>query len=134
MALLAIGTRAPDWLAGSGLALDAEGFIATAPTLQSLSHPEVFAAGDVASRPDAERPKSGVYAVRAGPPLARNLGQAIAGRPLQRYTPQRRSLNLLACGDRYAIASWGRWSFEGRWVWRWKDHIDRAFVAGYRVV
>jgi hypothetical protein len=40
-------------------------------------------------------------------------------------------LNLLACGARYAIASWGNLSFEGRWVWHWKDHIDRKFVARY---
>ena len=131
-ALLAIGSSAPAWLADSGLSLDAHGFITTAPTLQSLSHPEVYAVGDVASRPDAPRPRSGVYAVRAGPPLARNLRLALAGAPLPPYEPQRRSLNLLSCGDRYAIASWGRWSLEGRWVWRWKDRIDRGFVARYR--
>ena len=34
-------------VAGSGLALCPRGFVATGPTLQSTSHPEVFAAGDV---------------------------------------------------------------------------------------
>ncbi|HEX7383783.1 MAG TPA: FAD-dependent oxidoreductase, partial [Burkholderiaceae bacterium] len=42
-ALLAIGAAAPAWLADSGLALDGAGFVATRPTLQSTSHPEVFA-------------------------------------------------------------------------------------------
>jgi len=131
--LLAIGTSAPCWLAGSNLALDAQGFIATGATLQSLSHPEIFAAGDVASRPDAPHPKSGVYAVRAGPPLALNLRRFAAGQPLAPYQPQRRTLNLLSCGDGRAIAAWGAWSAQGRWVWRWKDRIDRAFVARYRL-
>ena len=128
-AVVAIGSAAPHWLRDSGLALDAQGFIATGPTLQSLSHAEVFAAGDVASRPDAPHPRSGVHAVRAGPPLAFNLRRFVSGGELLPYRPQTRSLNLLSCGQRYAIAVWGPWSAEGRWAWRWKDRIDRRFVA-----
>jgi len=130
-AVLATGVSAPHWLAGSGLALDASGFIATGATLQSSSHPEVFAVGDVATRSDAPHPKSGVYAVRAGPPLALNLRMMLAGGPLQPHLPQRRTLNLVSCGDRHAIAAWGGLSAEGGWVWRWKDRIDRAFIARY---
>ncbi len=129
--LLAIGASAPAWLVGSGLALDERGFIATGPTLQSTSHPAVFAAGDVATRTDVSHPKSGVYAVRAGPPLATNLRRLIGAIDLLPHRPQERTLNLLSCGDRRAIASWGRWSAEGRWVWWWKDRIDRAFVRRY---
>jgi pyridine nucleotide-disulfide oxidoreductase family protein len=131
LALLATGAAAPAWLAGSGLTLDGRGFIATGPTLQSVSHPEVFAAGDVATRQDVDHPRSGVYAVRAGPPLARNLRRWLAGQPLQAHRPQARTLNLLSCGDLTAIASWGSWSARGRWVWRWKDRIDRAFIARF---
>jgi NADH dehydrogenase FAD-containing subunit len=129
--LLAIGAQAPAWLAGSGLALDDAGFLAVNACQQSLSHPHVFAAGDVASRLDAPHPRSGVHAVRAGPALLANLRAALQAQPLVPYTPPARTLNLLACGARYAIASWGNWSFEGRWVWHWKDHIDRKFVARY---
>jgi NADH dehydrogenase FAD-containing subunit len=101
------------------------------PTLQTLSHPEVFAVGDMSSRPDAPRPRSGVYAVRAGPPLALNLARWANGGALVRHRPQAVSLNLLACGDGTAIASWGPFSAQGRWVWRWKDRIDQAFIARY---
>jgi selenide,water dikinase len=131
VALLALGAAPPRWLADSGLALDRHGFIATGATLQSTSHAEVFAAGDVATRVDAPHPKSGVYAVRAGPPLAANLRSAWQGGPLLRYRPQARTLYLLSCGERRAIASWGGWTAEGAWVWRWKDRIDRAFIARY---
>ncbi|CAG1016858.1 partial NADP-reducing hydrogenase subunit HndC, partial [Burkholderiaceae bacterium] len=131
--VVAIGNTAPPWLRESGLALDEQGFIATGPTLQSSSHPEVFAAGDVATRLDAPRPRSGVFAVRAGPPLALNLRRFVAGGELQPYRPQRRSLNLLSCGGRHAIASWGGWSAEGGWVWWWKDRIDRAFIREFRL-
>lgn len=130
--VLALGAAAAPWLARSGLRCDDGGFVETGPCLQSVSHPEVFAAGDVASRPDAPHPRSGVYAVRAGPPLALNLRRAVAGGALEPHQPQRRSLALLACGEQRAIAAWGPWGIEARWVWRWKDHIDRAFIARYR--
>jgi pyridine nucleotide-disulfide oxidoreductase family protein len=130
--IMATGADAPAWLADSGLALDAEGFVRVGATLQSTSHANVFAAGDLIVRDDAPHPRSGVYAVRAGPVLAENLRRFVAGGSLSRYQPQRHSLNLLALGDGRAIASWNGWSFQGRSMGWWKDHIDRAFVARYR--
>ena len=47
------------------------------------------------------------------------------------WRPKQSSLYLLSCGGRRAIASWGRFSAQGRWVWAWKDWIDRRFVARY---
>jgi pyridine nucleotide-disulfide oxidoreductase family protein len=133
--ILVTGSEAPAWLQGSGLALDGHGFIVTGPTLQSGSHPEVFAVGDVATRIDALHPRSGVYAVRAGPPLLANLraycSSGHLGPPLKRHMPQTKTLNLISCGRRYAIASRGGWVIAGRWVWWWKNRIDRAFVARY---
>ncbi len=129
--IMAIGGDAPAWLAGSGLALDAAGFVRVGATLQSASHPGVFAAGDVIVRDDAPHPRSGVYAVRAGPVLAQNLRRFVAGGALMPYAPQRRSLNLLALGDGRAIASWGGWSFQGRAMGWWKDRIDRAFIRRF---
>lgn len=129
--VMATGVGAPAWLRESGLALDERGFVRTGPTLQSVSHPEVFAAGDVAVREDAPHPRSGVYAVRAGPPLALNLRRFIGAGELQPYTPQPRTLNLLSCGEQRAIMAWGDWSAEGRWAWWWKDRIDRGFIRRF---
>jgi selenide,water dikinase len=37
-------------------------------------------------------------------------------------------LLILSCGSRYAIATRGGWSVEGRWVWWWKNAIDRRWL------
>lgn len=128
--LVATGAAAPEWPAAAGLETDAQGFIQVGHTLQSPSHPNVFAAGDVAAYADP-RPKSGVYAVRAGPVLARHLRAFCEGRPVPAWTPQARALYLISTGDRHALATWGGWSWSGRWVWRWKDRIDRRFMRRF---
>jgi selenide,water dikinase len=127
----ATGASAPEWLRGLGVGLDAGGFIAVNESLQSVSDERVFAAGDCATMVGHPRPRSGVFAVRQGPPLAANLRAALTGRPLARYLPQKQALALISTGDRYAVAARGRWVAEGRSIWRWKDWLDRRFVRRY---
>ena len=122
---------AAPWLADTRLALDAGGFVRIGRTLQSVSHPDVFAAGDVASVDGYDLPKSGVYAVRSGPPLATNIRRLIAGEPLAQYGPQRDALYLITTGGAHAIGSRNGLAFEGDWVWRLKDWIDRRFMSKF---
>jgi pyridine nucleotide-disulfide oxidoreductase family protein len=129
--IAATGVKPAAWLAESKLALAQDGFIAVKDGQQSVSHPEVFAAGDVASRIDSPHAKSGVYAVRAGPVLASNLNRALKGLAPLSYKPQKRSLYLLATGPKEAIMSWGGLAANGRWAWKWKDWIDRRFMRQY---
>ena len=132
LVLLASGAAAPAWLAQSGLATDERGFALVHATLQSVSHPEVCAIGDCATLRSAPHPRSGVYAVRQGEALSDNLRLLVGGAAPQPYVPQKKALVLLTCGARYAIAERGRWSAQGRWVWWWKDRIDRRWIKSFR--
>lgn len=127
----AIHAGAPAWPQAAGLACDTAGFVRVDATLRSVSHPAVFAAGDIAAFPGG-LPKSGVYAVREGEILADNLARACRAEPLRDYRPQGRFLSLLATGGRHAVASRGAFFAGGEWVWRWKDRIDRRFMQMYR--
>jgi len=128
LVLLATGAAPLAWLRESGLGADARGFVLVDQSLRSVSHPEVFAAGDCATLRDAPEPKSGVYSVRQGEALTENLRRAITRDALKPYEPGTRALQLISCGAKYAIAERGSWSAEGAWVWRWKDWIDRRWL------
>ena len=137
--IAATGAKALSWLRTSGLALDQQGYILVDAHHRTQSHPEVFAAGDTCARTDVQMARSGVHAVKAGPVLAENLYAVLtepanATEPLKSYHPRASSLYLLACGPRYAIASWGRWSFQGQWVWFLKNWIDLGFIRRFSLL
>ena len=121
----------PGWLANTGLALDPAGFISVTSSLQSTSHPNVFAAGDVATISGDPRPKAGVYAVRAGPVLAQNIRRYIAGKTPRPWRPQKRALAIIGTADGSAVGIRGKHAGTSRFWWWLKKWIDRRWMAKY---
>ena len=122
----------PAWFGATALALDAGGFIAVGPTLQAGNDADVCAVGDCAALVATPREKAGVFAVRAGPPLAANLRRRARGEATRAWRPQRRHLALISTGERYAVASRGAFKAEGAWLWTLKDWIDRRWMRMYQ--
>ena len=129
---LVTAVTAPLWLASTGLALDQHGFITVGPSLQSVSHPYIFAAGDCASVRHGPRPKAGVFAVRAGRILAANLRRFIIGKALRHWRPQKHYLALIGTADGSAIAARGNLAVSGRAWWHMKCWIDQRFMTKYK--
>lgn len=129
--LWATEAAAPAWLGGTGLALDGKGFVQVDGSLRAIGHDDVFAAGDIAAFTPHNLPKAGVYAVREGRVLAVNIRRTLSGRAPRPYRPQREVLHLISTGEKSAIGTRNGLAFAGSWVWRWKDWVDRRFMARF---
>jgi pyridine nucleotide-disulfide oxidoreductase family protein len=129
----AVNAQAKPWLANTSLACNGDGFINIEPTLCSISHSNVFAAGDTINFVSQTLPKAGVYAVRQGPVLSNNIRSLIepTKTKMQIYTPQQQFLSLLTTGGKHAILSRGLLCLSGSWVWHWKNKIDSDFVKRF---
>jgi selenide,water dikinase len=118
-----------EFMSNARFALDERGYVQVHDTLQLVSQPDLFAAGDcasLASHPDL--PKAGIFSVRSGPVLWENLRRHGTGRKLRSYRPQPIYLFLLNTSDGSAIMNYGGVAGRGSWAWRWKDFIDRRWM------
>ena len=142
--LLWVTSASPaEWIGGSGLKTDAAGFLLVSPTLQSVSHPFVFGAGDAATIEGKPRPKSGVFAVRMAKPLFDNLRHFFNGKPLRPYRPQKEFLSLIGTANGAnganvangetgeAVASRKFLAWRSPLMWQLKDWIDRRFMRRF---
>jgi len=135
--LVCTGSRAPDWLASTGLpCCPSSGRIRTETNLQVIQHPGIFAAGDCAVIDAHPRAPSGVWAVRAAAPLAQNLEAACQEGPLKRWRPQRQALQLLGGFNNGQPTAWAlrgsRLIGPHPLLWHLKAAIDARFMAMFQ--
>jgi selenide,water dikinase len=133
LVLWTTSATAPPLLACLGLATDDRGFLLTDSTLRCIGNVPIFAVGDSGTIENSTTPKAGVYAVRQGPILWKNIQRLVAGRSdLIAYRPQRHFLKILNTGDGRAIAEYHGTTFHSVLSWKLKDWIDTRFVGKYQ--
>jgi NADH dehydrogenase FAD-containing subunit len=126
--VLATGLAAPALMERLDLEVDHDGRLLTSSSLEALDDKRIFAAGDCGVIQDDPRPCVGVFGVRAGPVLARNLLASISGERLAPFHPQSRWLSIMDLGDGTGLALRGRAWWMGRAALRLKRHLDHGFI------
>lgn len=133
LVIWATGAAPPPLIANLDFPKDDRGFLLTDHTLRITSGEPIFVVGDTGTIYQEQLAKAGVYAVRQGPVLWENIQRVLAGKPLQKYQPQKQFLRLLNTGDGQAIAEWLGFSFRHKLMKSWKDSIDIKFMQQYQV-
>ena len=116
----------------SGLPVSKDGGLRVNSYLQCVSDPAIFGGGDGIHFDPRTLDRVGVYAVRQGPVLYRNLTAALGGKPLNAFVPQARYLSILNLGDGRGILAWRSLILSGRFAFWLKDFIDRAFMRRFQ--
>lgn len=127
----------PCALSNSGLSLSEKGFLQVNQKLQSISHPEVFAAGDCTHFVSSPLPKAGVFAVRQGRILEKNIrayAHSVDQTKLSSYRPQKNFLKLIQLPMGEVMATRGIFSITSKYFSAWKEHIDRKFMQRFGTI
>lgn len=128
----ATGVAPPEVFRRSRLATGADGGLWVDHHLRSPSDGRIFGGSDSASFRGSGPPRLGVFAIRQGPVLYRNLQAVLRGEPLEVFRPQKRYLYVLELGDGTGLAIYGPLAWRGRLAATLKHRIDRRFMAEYR--
>ena len=128
--LISTGAEIPEWIQNTSLEKN-DGFIGIKTNLQSINDENIFAAGDVASIQDYQRPKSGVMAVRQGQILKENIFLKIQGKKLKKFRPQKNWLYIIGTYPNKALLNYLHFSFHSKWCWTLKKWIDKSFIKRF---
>ncbi len=131
---LVTGAKPSEWLKSSSLNLTNDGFIEVNSTYQTSSDDRIFAAGDIAKIIGHPRPRSGVFAVRAGPVLAKNLRLKLHNSALQISHPQLRYLSLITLHENTVLAIWNKYHLTAKWLSPVKQWIDKKFISNFNTL
>lgn len=141
LVLAATGVVPSRLFADSSLPTGPDGSLAVNEYLQTLSHPDIFGAGDCIWFTPRPLPKAGVFAVREAGVLLHNVSVALdadldaGGARLRRFVPVKNYLLLMSLSDGTALF-WRRVAglplvFRSHRAWHLKDRIDRGFMRRF---
>jgi NADH dehydrogenase len=121
------GLKAPELVADSGLPTGHNGRVKVDQYLRVLDHPEIYAAGDLASVTDPDTghvlPPLAQVALEEGETVARNLAAEQEGRPLEAFTFHDKGF-VVSVGTRRGVADIAGITTGGHLAHLLKDAIE----------
>ena len=133
LAVNASGVKPSMIFSVSGMKTDEDGGLRVNKYLQSMDYPEIFAGGDCISFEPVLN-KAGVYAVREGMLLYRNLLSHIKEMELEEFKPQESYLSILNIGFNKGIMLWKGKVFSGALPFYFKYYLDSKFMKKYKKI
>jgi NADH dehydrogenase len=119
--------KAPELVARSGLPAGHNGRVKVDQYLRVLDHPEIYAAGDLASVADPHTghvlPPLAQVALEEGETVARNLDAELKGRPLEAFTFHDKGF-VVSVGPRRGVADIAGITTGGHLAHVLKDAIE----------
>ena len=121
----------PDWLKKTDLKISKDGFIETNKKLQT-NFKNIFASGDIIKFSDKKLLKSGVYAVKSGNYLKKNIRNFILKRSLHNYVPQKNYLSIIGLSNGQALAYKYKFHLISKFSFKIKKLIDLNFMKKFK--
>jgi NADH:ubiquinone reductase (H+-translocating) len=129
------GVKAPELVVGSGLPAGHNGRVKVDRYLRVLDHPQIYAAGDLASVTDPRTghvlPPLAQVALEEGETVARNLDAELNGRPLEAFTFHDKGF-VVSVGTRRGVADIAGITTGGRLAHLLKDAIEWEYRQSVR--
>ena len=129
------GVKAPELVADSELPTGHNGRVKVDRYLRVLDHPEIYAAGDLASVVDPRTghvlPPLAQVALEEGETVARNLDAELEGKPLQAFTFHDKGF-VVSVGTRRGVADIAGITTGGRLAHLLKDAIEWEYRQSVR--
>jgi NADH:ubiquinone reductase (H+-translocating) len=129
------GVKAPELVADSELPTGHNGRVKVDRYLRVLGHPEIYAAGDIASVTDPRTghvlPPLAQVALEEGETVARNLDAELTGRPLEAFTFHDKGF-VVSVGTRRGVADIAGLTTGGRLAHLLKDAIEWEYRQSVR--
>lgn len=132
IAVLATGLTARQLSINPALPTGLSGGILTTARLHSPADRKIYAVGDCADFAPRPLPKIGVFGVRAGPVLLKNLCAEAQGQLGPEFKPQEHFLSVLNLGRGLGLAYRKRLWWYGRSSLWLKEWLDKRFMQRYR--
>ena len=122
-----------DLLKKSNLPLNKKGSIEVNNYLLVKGTTNIFAAGDIAEIKGYITTKAGVFAVKQGKILFKNIVRKLHKKKLIKYYPQKSYLSLIGLPNKNALAVKSLFSFKSNFLWYLKKYIDNKFIKKYSI-